>query len=246
MTFVAYARARRMGLALNDIRSGRKIMAAQVSTGYESSSGFRDAFSRIFGSTPALHSDCTTLFSRWFETPLGPMIGIASSTELRLLDFTDRRGLERAVERLRMLERAAVVPGSTPPLDSIALELDAYFAGRSFQFATRIKQSGSAFQQSVWQALRNIPPGEVRSYSQQAAAIDAPSAVRAVARANGANFLSIIIPCHRVIGANGDLTGYGGGLHRKRWLLQHEQELSGKKQIADDQHDQQLVAGITR
>lgn len=101
-------------------------------------------------------------------------------------------------------------------------ELRRYLAGEPVQFACPLDLYGTPFQVAVWQTLYNIPYGEVRSYSAIAQAIGHPSAVRAVGAANGANPVAIIVPCHRVIGSNGSLTGYGGGMERKRWLLAHE------------------------
>ncbi len=102
-------------------------------------------------------------------------------------------------------------------------ELDAYFAGKLKAFSVALKPSGTPFQQKVWMALRKIPYGATRSYGQQAQAIGAPNASRAVGLANGKNPIPIIVPCHRVIGAGGSLTGFGGGIPRKKYLLDLEQ-----------------------
>jgi len=222
MTFVEYARARRMGLAMNQIRSGDAVIDAQLAMGYESSSGFRDAFSKIMGAAPTLTTSDNILKAAWLDTRLGPMIAIANETGLLLLEFVDRRGLEREVERLRSKTKSAIVPGRTKPIDSIEKELEQYFQCGQKQFNTPITLLGSDFQKNVWQALIRIPPGETKSYADIARAIKQPSAFRAVARANGANQLAIIIPCHRVINSDGALGGYGGGLTRKEWLINHE------------------------
>ena len=221
MTFVAYARARRMGLAMQQIRGGASVIDAQIASGYESGSGFRDAFSRILGAAPA-SSDQSVLSAAWLDTKLGPMIVIADDEALYLLEFVDRRGLEREIERLRVKTKLAIVPGCTPPISAIETELQQYFDGALLEFKTPVASLGTPFQKRVWDALKKIPAGQTRSYSEIAQAIGKPSAVRAVARANGANQLAIMIPCHRVIAANGDLTGYGGGLVRKKWLINHE------------------------
>ena len=105
-----------------------------------------------------------------------------------------------------------------------AAQLAGYFAGTRHFFQLPLRAAGTAFQQAAWTALQQIPYGQTRSYQQQAAAIQRPAAVRAIGTANGRNPLSIIVPCHRVIGANGSLTGYGGGLTAKAWLLEHEQK----------------------
>lgn len=223
MTFVAYARARRMGIAMKQIREGEVVIEAQQNMGYESSSGFRDAFSRIIGAAPTQFSkQSPVLKAAWLDTPLGPMISIADEDALYLLEFVDRRGLEREVERLRNKTKAVIIPGNTTPINSIEQELQAYFSGNLKEFKTPLHLLGSPFQKMAWQELIRIPYGEIRSYSKQAELIGKPTAFRAVANANGANQLAIIIPCHRIINLNGELGGYGGGLARKKWLIDHE------------------------
>ncbi|MBP1993052.1 bifunctional transcriptional activator/DNA repair enzyme AdaA [Paenibacillus eucommiae] len=224
MTFVKYARARRMGLALKSIRAGQTVIDAQLSTGYDSSSGFRDAFSRIMGAAPTLLDDSNLLKASWLDTPLGPMIAIANEEALYLLEFVDRRGLEREIERLRQKTKSAIIPGITNPIRSIESELAQYFDGKLSEFKTPLMLFGSPFQKSVWEQLIKIPSGETRSYSDIALTVGNPNAFRAVAQANGANQLAIVIPCHRVINTNGGLGGYGGGLTRKNWLLNHEKQ----------------------
>ena len=226
MTFVAYARARRMGIAMKYIRSGEKIIDTQLSSGYESSSGFRDAFSRIMGAAPSKSGKNDVLKASWIDTPLGPMIAIADEVGLYLLEFVDRRGLEREVERLRKKVKAAIIPGVTPPIHSIKKELKLYFEEALAKFLTPIHLVGSDFQKNVWRALQSIPYGSTCSYKNLANAIHHPSAFRAVANANGANQLAIIIPCHRVINSDGALGGYGGGISRKQWLIEHEKKQS--------------------
>jgi len=221
MTFVEYARARRLGAAFKAIRAGERVIMAQLDAGYESGSGFRDAFARIIGAPPA-STMARALFAAWLDTPLGPMVAIGDEAALYLLEYADRRGLDRQIEQVRVRAAAGVVPGRTAPIAQIERELAAYFDGSSMRFATPLARIGSAFQNAVWDALVAIPPGHTRSYAELARAIGRPEAVRAAARANGANQFAIVIPCHRVINANGALCGYGGGLPRKRWLLDHE------------------------
>lgn len=222
MTFVEYARARRMGLAMKHIRAGDSVIDAQLSAGYESSSGFRDAFSRIMGAAPSKFSQTSILKASWLDTKLGPMLAIASDFELYLLEFVDRRGLEREVERLRERTKSAIIPGKTDAIVSIEQELTAYFDGHLKEFKTPLFLLGSPFQKQVWEELKKIPSGETRSYLDIAKAVGRPTAYRAVAQANGANQQAIIIPCHRVINANGELGGYGGGITRKEWLINFE------------------------
>jgi AraC family transcriptional regulator of adaptative response/methylated-DNA-[protein]-cysteine methyltransferase len=159
------------------------------------------------------------------DTPLGEMVAVTDDVALHLFEFHDRTAL---VTEMRRLEArfGAVVEGATAASGALARELAEYFAGTRTTFDARIVQRGSAFTSQVWAALREIPCGETRSYGQIADRIGRPSAVRAVARANGANQVAILVPCHRVIGADGTLVGYGGKLWRKKWLLDHEQRLS--------------------
>jgi AraC family transcriptional regulator of adaptative response/methylated-DNA-[protein]-cysteine methyltransferase len=225
MTFVEYARARRMGIAMKQIRSGKAVIDAQIDTGYESSSGFRDAFSKIMGAAPtSFQKHHMILKTSWIDTPLGPMIAIADEASLYLLEFVDRRGLEREVERMRIKTKSAIIPGSSAPLTSIENELKLYFEGHLRHFKTPLHLLGSPFQKLVWDELQRIPYGETRSYQAQAEALGKPSAARAVANANGANQIAIVIPCHRIINTNGELGGYGGGIHRKQWLIKHEKQ----------------------
>jgi AraC family transcriptional regulator, regulatory protein of adaptative response / methylated-DNA-[protein]-cysteine methyltransferase len=222
MSFHAYQRARRMGSALATVRKGKNVLDTQLEHGFESSSGFRDAFVKVFGTPPSKSSKANCLLARWLDSPLGPMLAIADDHGLHIVDWVDRRGLERAIERLRAREKAAIVPGSHPVLDQIEKEIQAYFAGTLRRFETPLAPLGTPFQNSVWQQLQAIPRGQTRAYAELANTLGAPKAVRAVARANGDNFRGVIIPCHRVIGSDGSLTGYGGGLARKQWLLDHE------------------------
>lgn len=221
VTFVAFARARRMGLAFEHIRKGGKVIDAQLDTGYESASGFRDAFSKIMGDAPKGKTH-NVYIAHWLDTPLGPMVAIASNHGLVLLEFSMRRGLEREIERLREKRKAAIVPGENIFTQQIAQELEAYFKGDLKTFETPLDMMGTPFQRDVWNVLKSIPYGETRSYKDQADILGNPKAVRAVASANGCNQLAIVIPCHRVIGSDGSLTGYAGGLERKEWLLRHE------------------------
>ena len=225
MTFTAFSRARRMGIALKTIREGDKIINAQIDAGYSSGSGFRDAFSSIMGSAPN-DKNHKILKAEWIDTPLGSMIAIFDETHLYLLEFTERRGLEREIEKMRASLKVAIVPGRSPITEMIETDLKAYFKGELKEFTTPLKMLGTPFQELVWNELLTIPYGVTRSYGEQAKRIGNPKAVRAVARANGMNQLAIIIPCHRVIGSDGSLTGYAGGLPRKEWLLNMERENS--------------------
>ncbi len=221
ISFVAYARARRMGLALKHIRGGGRVIDAQIDHGYESDSGFRDAFARIMGTPPSKHSHII-LESKLINTPIGAMIAMADEHALYLLEFTNRRGLELEVDRMRKKLGCAIVPGNNAILQQTEIELAEYYSGTRQKFDIPLSDYGTDFQKTVWNALRTLPYGETCSYAALAKMVGNENAVRAVARANGANQCALIIPCHRVIGSDGSLTGYAGGLARKEWLLAHE------------------------
>lgn len=227
MTFHAYCRALRLGHAFGRIREGEDVGPAAFGSGYDSLSGFTEEFTKTMGFTPRQSSDRQIVRVTRIPTPLGPMIAGATEDGLCLLEFVDRRMLESQLARLRRLLDAEILPGRTEQHAVVSEQLSEYFAGRRRTFDLPLLTPGTPFQQRVWEELRSIPYGETRSYQQQAAAIGRPSAVRAVARANGDNRIAILIPCHRVIGKNGRLTGYGGSLWRKEYLLHLERERAG-------------------
>jgi AraC family transcriptional regulator of adaptative response/methylated-DNA-[protein]-cysteine methyltransferase len=228
MSFSQYARARRLGHAFNTIRKGDAVIAAQLDAGFESGSGFREAFARQFGEAPQKSRKALTFAMDWIDTPLGPMLAVADEKKLHMLEFVERKKLEGHVERYRKQFNATVLPGETPALKLIKKELADYFAGKNLAFTSRIADAGTEFQNEVWDELRRIPPGVTRSYQEMAKRIGRPTAMRAVANANRLNRCAIILPCHRVIGADGTLTGYAGGLWRKQWLLDHERRHTGQ------------------
>jgi len=184
MTFQSYHRARRMGLALLDIRKGKTVIDSQLDQGFESGSGFREAFARLVGAAPSRARDVGVLHAQWLETPLGPMLALADDRGLHLLDFVDRRGLERALALLQQRLRVRVLPGSHRYLEQIQRELAEYFAGARQAFDTPVVLTGSPFQTRVWRALQAIPAGATCSYAELARKIDQPKAVRAVGVAN--------------------------------------------------------------
>jgi AraC family transcriptional regulator of adaptative response/methylated-DNA-[protein]-cysteine methyltransferase len=166
------------------------------------------------------------ILARHIDTPLGEMLALADRQGLRLLEFADRRGLKREIARLGRRLHCTVVQGTNATLDAVEIQLGRYFAGGQLEFDLPLAPVGSAFQEGVWAALRRIPAGSTRSYAQIASEVGRPGAQRAVGRANGSNMISIVIPCHRVICADGSLSGYGGGVWRKRRLLDHERAFS--------------------
>ncbi len=162
------------------------------------------------------------------ETELGIMIAGAVEEGICLLEFSDRRMLPTEYKDLQKHLNTTIKEGENQHIINLKKELSEYFEGKLKQFTVPLITPGTAFQQAVWRELLNIPFGTTRSYLEQAAAFGKPEAIRAVANANGMNRIAIVIPCHRVIGTDGSLTGYGGGLKRKRWLLDHEKKYSGQ------------------
>ena len=167
--------------------------------------------------------------ARWIDSPLGPLVAVADDAGLHLLEFVDRRGLEKEIAALRKRTKSIVVPGTNRHLDQIVIELDKYFSTSSSKFTVPLAVAGTEFERSVWKQLQLIPPGTTRSYRDLAVGVGSPKAVRAVGRANGRNCLAIVIPCHRVIRSDGALCGYGGGIWRKQWLIDHE---AGQEHLA--------------
>lgn len=225
ISFLELARLRRLGHAAETLTAGTRIIEAQLDAGYESGSGFRAAITRLFGAAPKQLRTRDLLKADWIETPIGPMLAIADRLALHLLEFADRPALPAEIRRLQEQTRSAIAIGRCAPIDQISNELAGYFAGKRTHFETRLALHGTPFQRSVWERLRALPCGQTLSYGALARELGRPAAIRAIAQANGANSIAIVIPCHRIIGADGSLTGYGGGLWRKRWLLRHEQQM---------------------
>ena len=222
MTFHAFARARRLAGALNRIREGSAVDAVVFESGYESHSGFREAFARTFGESPGSYRTGSCVFLSWISSPLGPLVAGATPEGICLLEFCDRRMLETQLRTCQRLFASPLVPGTNPHLERLQTELAGYFAGRLRRFSVPLVYPGTPFQRRVWEQLLAIPYGETRSYQELAAAVSEPKAVRAVGRANGLNRIAIVIPCHRVVNKDGRLGGYGGGLRRKQYLLDVE------------------------
>jgi AraC family transcriptional regulator of adaptative response/methylated-DNA-[protein]-cysteine methyltransferase len=221
LTFQGYVRALRIGAAFGRIKHGDTATEAAFDHGWESLSGFGDAFRKVMGTPPTRARGPVITMTR-IETPLGPMLAGATDDGICLLEFIDRRMIETQLVRLAKLFRGTIVPGTSLRFDLLSDELRRYFAGELRSFSSPLDLRGTTFQKDVWSALLTIPYGHTRSYADQARLLGAPSAIRAVARANGDNRIAVLVPCHRVVGSDGSLTGYGGGLWRKRWLLDLE------------------------
>ena len=223
VTFQAYQRKLVLKKAHHAITAGKSISNTAFDAGYESLSGFSDSFRRTLKVSPSQAAEATILHICELNSPLGMMTAAATDEGICLLEFSDRPGLEEYIEKLSHQLLSIPMPGSNEHLEQLKQELSEYFQGARKEFHLNLFFNGTDFQKTVWRALQNIPYGKTCTYTDQANSIKNPEAVRAVAAANGQNRIAIVIPCHRVIGKNGSLTGYAGGITRKRWLLDHEQ-----------------------
>ncbi len=225
---VAVAQARRLAAAVRLIDDSALPMAdVALSAGFGSIRRFNEVFAAVHGETPAnrrkrqMGVPKMQLSLSRYTSPVGELLIVADGeAQLRALDFSDFE--ERMVRLLaRHYGSFDLVPGVIPP--AIGAALDGYFAGDLTALDNiPVATGGTAFQRDVWAALRRIPAGQTQGYGALAAALGKPGAARAVGLANGSNPIGIVVPCHRVIGASGALTGYAGGVERKRWLLAHE------------------------
>jgi AraC family transcriptional regulator of adaptative response/methylated-DNA-[protein]-cysteine methyltransferase len=234
MTFQALSRARRLSGALDRLRDGERIDDAVHGSGYDSHSGFRDAFARMFRAAPGRGTRRPAsapaggptagpgrepIFLTRLASPLGPLVGAATAEGVCLLELSDRRMLEKQLATVGRLFGGPVVPRANEHLTHLQEELTAYFEGRLQRFTVPLLYPGTPFQRRVWDELLRIPYGETRSYEDLASAVGVPGGARAVGHANGLNRICFVIPCHRVVNKDGRLGGYGGGLRRKEYLL---------------------------
>lgn len=166
-----------------------------------------------------------TLQAGWAQTPVGPILMAADSERLHLLSFIEQASMLRKAVVIQKNLRARIELGDNPALDAVERELDEYFAGQRRRFDIPIALNGTAFQTTVWEALRQIPYGETVSYVDLAQRIGKPAAFRAVAQANAQTPINIIIPCHRVINTDGGTGGFSAGSERKRRLLDFERSV---------------------
>ncbi|MCX4028605.1 methylated-DNA--[protein]-cysteine S-methyltransferase [Endozoicomonas sp. SM1973] len=224
MTFQAYQRMYRINNALQELKDGKTATETAFGTGYESLSGFGYTYKKFVGKSPKNSTEQSIILISRLTTPLGPMFVCATDKGVCLLEFVDRRMLETEFKDLQLRLKAKIIAGENQHIKQTKQEIAEYFANERTAFTVTLHTPGTDFQNSVWECLKTIPYGQICSYQQQAEKINKPKAVRAVATANGCNRIAIIIPCHRVIGKNGKLVGYAGGLERKRWLLEHERK----------------------
>ncbi len=226
LTFQAFQRMFRINSAFKKLQDGETIINTAFDSGFESLSGFTNSFKTIFGVSPKSGKQKNIIDLKRIETPLGAMISCATDRGICLLEFSDRKMLETELKAIAKLLNAIIIQGHNKHFEKLEKELNEYFAGQRKIFTVPLHTPGTMFQNKVWSALQNISYGETKSYKEQSVAIENPKSVRAVANANGMNRISILIPCHRVIGANGELTGYGGGLWRKKYLIDLEKKNS--------------------
>ena len=224
MTFQSYQRMLRLNTAKECILAGNSVTHTAFDNGFESLSGFNEGFQKVFGQAPSEANQAISISLSRITTPLGPMFACATKEGICLLEFSDQPQMSLKLRQLQVKWNAVILPGSNQHLETLEQELSDYFKGTLQEFSVPVCPAGTAFQKQVWRQLQTIPYAQTRSYGKQDAAIQNPKAVRAVAAANGQNPIAIVIPCHRVIGADGSLTGYAGGLHRKKWLLDHESQ----------------------
>jgi AraC family transcriptional regulator, regulatory protein of adaptative response / methylated-DNA-[protein]-cysteine methyltransferase len=228
MTFQTYCRHRRLGEAVQHIKQGATLDATALEHGYESLSGFRDAFTKTFGKPPRT-ADGVCLRVAWVESPVSPLLLAATDDGLCALEFSERSDLEGQIERLSTAFGLPVVPGTNAHIQKATRELAEYFTGKRKEFTVSLAPVGTAFQRSVWDELQEIPYGETCSYEDLARAVRGTTkGPRAVGQANGRNRIVILIPCHRVVSKDGTLGGYGGGLWRKQFLLDLERKHSAQ------------------
>ncbi len=224
ISFQAYQRILRINRAFQHIKEGGRVIDAAFDAGYESVSGFGYSFRKATAMSPKESRSSDSLISARITTPLGPMITVASAEGICLLEFADRLKLPSELDYLRMSFGSEILPGNNGYIARLRTELGEYFAGARKAFALPLVTPGTDFQKRVWGLLLDIPYGTTATYHELAARTGNPQAVRAAARANGSNRLALLIPCHRVIGSDGGLRGYSGGLARKRWLIEHEKK----------------------
>jgi len=222
ITFQAYQRMLRINKAFQELKKGEPVTSTAFDAGYDSLSGFGYTFKTLTGKSPVQSLEKMVIQISKMQTPLGPMFIGATEEGLCLLEFTDRRMLESEFRDLQVRLNAIILHGENEITNRTKKELTEYFDGKRRTFDVPLHPQGTDFQKNVWKGLMDVPYGQTRSYQQQSEHLNKPKAIRAIASANGKNKIAIIIPCHRVIGKDGSLTGYGGGLERKKWLLDFE------------------------
>lgn len=226
MTFQSFQRMYRINQAMIELKEGKSTTETAFDSGYESLSGFGYTYKKLIGKKPEDATKTEPILISRLTTPIGPMFVCATEKGVCLLEFVDRRMLETEFKDLQKRLNAQIIAGENKHILQAKSQIEEYFLGQRQIFDLKLHTLGTEFQNEVWQCLIELPYGETASYRAQAETIGRPNAVRAVATANGYNRIAIVIPCHRIIGKDGSLVGYGGGLERKRWLLAHEAKFS--------------------
>ena len=244
MTFHAYQRMIRMNKAFDHIKEGVKVTDSAFTSGYGSLSGFGYSFKTIFNTAPQQLSGRTVLYLHKFSTPIGPMIAAATHDGLGMLEFADRKTNKLVIEKLCKKKQATPIFSTNEHLLQTEEQVHQFFQGSRFQFELKLDVSGTDFQKSIWDIVQKTPYGTTTTYQQIANSLERSNAPRAIGRANADNRIAIVIPCHRVLGSNGQLKGYGGGIARKQWLLDHEFKYTQENKVLEQSQNRALPKQI--
>lgn len=229
LTFHSFQRMFRINYAFTNIRKGKSITESAFDSGYDSLSGFNESYRSIFGKSASKSNPQNVVNIMRFGSPIGGIFVCATENGVCFLGFIGQKKLEYQFGTIQKQLNAILLPGKNQHLTQVQKEINEYFEGARKTFTVPLDILGTDFSKQAWNELLKIPYGKTISYKEQAIAINNLKAIRAVASANGANKISIIIPCHRVVGSNGSLTGYAGGLHKKSWLLNFEKTNSNQE-----------------
>ncbi len=228
VTFHSFQRMLRINYAFRNIKKGNSITHSAFDSGYSSLSGFNESYRSLFGESASKSKNRNVINVSRFSSPIGSIIACATEKGICFLGFIGQKMIEEQFDELQKHFNAIILPGKNIHLTKVKKEIAEYFEGNRKIFSVPLDIVGTDFRKKVWNVLLDIPYGKTSSYKEQAIAVGNVKAIRAVASSNGANKISIIIPCHRVIGSNGSLTGYASGLHKKKWLLNFEKSNSNQ------------------